>query len=59
MAFSPRTTLERAPFTKYGFRLYDPEQVQRMLEETGFADVRLVPGSSRVEEVLCEFATMR
>ncbi len=59
VAFSPRTTLQRAPFTKYGFRLYDPEQVQRMLEETGFADVRLVPGSSRVEEFLCAVATKR
>lgn len=57
VGFSPRATLQKVPYTKYGFGHYEPEQVQCMLEDAGFAEVRMVPGSTRIGEFLCAVGT--
>jgi len=53
VCFNPRVTLQKVPFTKYGFSFYEPEHVQRLLESVGFANVQMVSGSSRLGEFLC------
>ena len=57
ICFNPRQTLQRVPFTKYGFSFYDPEQVRQLLETTGFRQIEMVPGSSRLGEFVCAVAT--
>ena len=57
VCFNPRVTLQKVPFTKYGFSFYEPEQVQRLLENVGFANVQMVSGSSRLGEFLCAVGT--
>lgn len=49
LGFVPKSTMEKIPFTKYGFELYDNESVQNLLEEVGFKIERTV---SEREEVL-------
>jgi SAM-dependent methyltransferase len=57
VCFNPRATLEKVPFTKYGFSFYEPEQVQHLLEKVGFRNVRAVSGSSRLGQFLCAIGT--
>ena len=57
LCFNPRTTLQRAGYTKYGFRLYECAEVQRLLETAGFASVRMVPGASLLGEFSCAVGT--
>lgn len=49
LGFVPKSTMEKIPFTKYGFELYDNESVQNLLEEVGFKIEKMV---SETEEVL-------
>ena len=49
LGFVPKSTMEKIPFTKYGFELYDNESVQNLLEEVGFKIEKTV---SETEEVL-------
>jgi arsenite methyltransferase len=57
LCFNPRGTLEKAAYTKYGFRLYESAEVQRLLETVGFANVRMVSGSGRFGGFLCAVGT--
>jgi len=57
VCFNPRETLQKVPFTKYGFGFYEPDQVLRLLENAGFGDTEMVSGSSRLGEFLCAVAT--
>ena len=57
LCFSPRVTLQRAAYTKYGFRLYEPTDVQRLLETLGFTNVQMVSGSSRFGGFFCAVGT--
>lgn len=57
VCFNPRTTAQKLPYTKYGFTLYDPAQVRRLLEEAGFRDIQMVAGSSRLGQFMCAVCT--
>jgi ubiquinone/menaquinone biosynthesis C-methylase UbiE len=51
VCFSPRTVMEnRGKVIQQGFRLYEPEEVNALLIEAGFCDVRLVLGKNRFRE---------
>jgi ubiquinone/menaquinone biosynthesis C-methylase UbiE len=56
-AFNPPATAGKLPYTKHGFTLYEPEQVHGLLEDTGFRDVALVAGSSRLGDFYCAAGT--
>lgn len=49
LGFVPKSTMEKIPFTKYGFELYDNESVKNLLEEIGFKIDKII---SLTEEVL-------
>ena len=57
LCFNPRVTLQKAAYTKYGFRLYESAEVQRLLETVGFANVQMVPGSGRFGGFFCAIGT--
>ena len=57
LCFNPRETLEKVPFTKYGFAYYEPSQVRELLQKAGFGSIEMVSGSSRLGEFLCAVAT--
>src|SRR6185295_3402288 len=57
VCFNPRATAGKLPYTKHGFTLYDPPQVQHLLEEAGFRDIQMIPGSSRLGPFVCAAAT--
>jgi ubiquinone/menaquinone biosynthesis C-methylase UbiE len=57
VCFNPRATAEKFPYTKYGFELYEPAQVEHLLEEAGFRDVQMVPGSTRAGPFVCAVCT--
>jgi len=57
VAFNPPATARKLPYTRYGFTLYEPEQVRALLEDAGFGDVELVAGSSRLGEFFCAAGT--
>ena len=57
VAFNPPATAGKLPYTKYGFRLYEPEQVQALLRDAGFRDVQMVAGTSRLGDFFCAVAT--
>lgn len=40
LCFRPKSMVEKLEFTKYGFRLYDPEEVMRLMESGGFRDIK-------------------
>ena len=49
IGFIPKDVMEKIPFTKYGFELYDNKSVQNLLEESGF---KIDKVASETEEVL-------
>ena len=49
--------IRRLPFTRHGFTLYEPDQMRGLLEDAGFSDVRMVPGSGRRGDFMCAIAT--
>ncbi len=49
LGFVPKSIMEKIPFTKYGFMLYDNESVQNLLENTDFKIDTIL---SETEEVL-------
>ncbi|MBH8575626.1 class I SAM-dependent methyltransferase [Nostocaceae cyanobacterium CENA369] len=49
LAFIPKEVMEKIPFSKYGFELYDTEKAKSLLEATGFRIETIV---SEQEEVL-------
>jgi hypothetical protein len=53
VSFNPRATAQKLPYTRHGFSLYDAPEVQQLLEQAGFRDVRLVTGSQRLGEFTC------
>jgi ubiquinone/menaquinone biosynthesis C-methylase UbiE len=57
LAFSPRATMQKLPVTKHGFRLYDPDEIGRLLEEAGFGGVEMTPGSGPRGEFVCATGT--
>lgn len=36
IGFIPKSTMEKIPFAKFGFTMYDPQMVTKLLEDTGF-----------------------
>lgn len=57
VSFSPGSTLRNASLTQYGFTYYEVDEVERLLEEAGFGDVRMVSGSQRLGEFVCAICT--
>jgi ubiquinone/menaquinone biosynthesis C-methylase UbiE len=56
ISFSPRAALEKMPFTRHGFRYYEPDEVRALLDEAGFAGVQLVPGRGPRGPFVCACA---
>lgn len=60
IGFIPKSTMEKIPFAKFGFTLYDPQMVTELLEDEGFiiedilADTELVL-SNNGEKIEREF----
>lgn len=42
LAFRPKAAIEKIPVTHQIFRLYDPDEVERLFQAAGFTDVKLV-----------------
>ena len=59
MSFSVPAAIQGLPFTKHGFTLYEPDHIRRLLEDVGFADIRMVPGTGRRGDFICAIATKR
>jgi len=57
LCFNPRVTLQKVAYTRYGFTLYEPAEVQRLMETVGFANVQMVSGSSRFGRFSCAIGT--
>jgi SAM-dependent methyltransferase len=57
VSFSVPAAIQRLPFTKHGFTLYEPDHVRGRLEDAGFGDVRMVPGTGRRGDYRCAIAT--
>src|SRR5262249_44396216 len=53
VTFNPPATAGKLPYTKHGFKLYEPERVRDLLRNAGFRDVELVPGTTRLGEFFC------
>lgn len=49
LAFIPKEVMEKIPFSKYGFELYDTEKAKSLLENAGFRIEKIL---SETEEVL-------
>lgn len=49
IGFIPKNTMEKIPFSKYGFELYENEKVQNLIEECDFEIANVI---SQTEEVL-------
>ena len=45
------------PFAKHGLTLYEPDEIRDLLENAGFGDVRMVPGSGRRGDSVCAIGT--
>jgi SAM-dependent methyltransferase len=57
VGFSTRASMENLPITKYGFALYEPDEVRRLLEDAGFSSVEMIPGRGRIGECICAVGT--
>ena len=57
VSFSVPAAIQRLPFTKHGFTLYEPDHVRSLLEDAGFGDIRMVPGTGRRGDYVCAIAT--
>lgn len=57
VCFNPKATVQNQRFVQYGFTLYDPEEVQQLMEKAGFRETRMVAGSHRLGEFKCAVAT--
>ena len=57
VCFNPPQTLKKVPYTKYGFSFYEPAEVQKLLVDAGFHDIKMVGGSSSLGEFMCAIAT--
>lgn len=52
-----RSTMSKLPVTKYGFTLYDPDQIPRLLESAGFRGIEMVGGTDKRGELICAIGT--
>ena len=57
VGFSNPAAIQGLPFTKHGFTLYEPDRMRGLLEDAGFGDVRMVPGTGRRGDFSCAIAT--
>ena len=57
VSFSIPAAIKGLPFTKHGFTLYEPDQIRDLLEDAGFGDIRMVPGSGRRGDFVCAIGT--
>ena len=57
VSFSIPAAIQRLPFTKHGFTLYEPDRVRGLLEDAGFGNIRMVPGIGRRGDYMCVIAT--
>lgn len=53
ICFTCKEHLEDRSFAKHGLSLYEPEDVQRLMESAGFGKIRMVRGSDRWREFIC------
>ena len=55
--FSPPAALKKLPVTKHGFAFYEPDDVRSLLEDAGFGDIEMVPGSGPRGAFICAIGT--
>ena len=56
IGFIPKSTMEKIPFSKYGFELYESEKIQNLLEQNNFSiDTTL----TQTEEVLSNIGEVK
>lgn len=63
LAFALRSFMEHLPFTAFGFQLYEPDEVEKILKTAGFAEWRLFREKETIrsntgEEVEREYALL-
>ena len=56
VSFGAKESAEKLPYTRHGFTLYEPAEVQALLESTGFRDVRVVAQSVGRFKFFCAVA---
>lgn len=59
VAFSPKATMQHVPVAREVFTLYDPEQLEVLLEGAGFSGVTMVPGAGPLGDFVCAVAAKR
>ena len=57
LGFTPKSVAEKAPYTKHGFHLYEPDEVGRLLGDAGFQDVRMTTGARKTGAFVCASGT--
>lgn len=57
VSFSVPAAIQGLPFTKHGFTLYEPDRISGLLQDAGFGDIRMVPGTGRRGHYMCAIAT--
>jgi ubiquinone/menaquinone biosynthesis C-methylase UbiE len=57
VCFNPPETLQKVPYTKYGFSYYEPAEVERFLIQAGFRDIQAASASSRLGVFICAIGT--
>jgi len=57
LSFNPRATAQKLPYTRHGFTLYEGNEVEHLLAEAGFRDVRTVTGSQKIGEFVSTVGT--
>lgn len=53
VGFNTKATAEKLPYTRHGFTLYDPDQVEGLLKQAGFRDIQMMSGSTRLGQFVC------
>jgi ubiquinone/menaquinone biosynthesis C-methylase UbiE len=53
ICFTAKKSLENRDFTSYGLTLYEADQVQRLLDSSGFQRISMIPGSDRYRAFTC------
>ena len=53
VGFNTKATAEKLPYTRHGFTLYDPDQVEALLKQADFRDIQMMSGSTRLGQFVC------
>jgi len=57
VTFNPRASAEKVPYTRHFPALCERDQVERLIQQAGFRDVRSLEGSTRLGPFFCTVGT--